>query len=182
VLGEKFVGYTMDYIEITEVGEDFRIVAKEKVPSHLLPCPHCLPIEGKSEEVMEKLADTCIRFNGRTYYHEYENGDFIDYLAQDRHDSFISLRKSLIGTQNPFMLFKLGEPSRKWFLSKDANKQKEHLRTLAKPGGAIGNLGKHMEVIKVPERTTPFSIEGKPIFIVGECPHCKKLPNRHAKA
>lgn len=181
VLYEKLVDYRMKYIEITE---DFRIVTKEEVPSHVLPpppCPHCLPIENKSEEVYQKLVSTCISFNGRNYYAGDETDNCIDYTAQDHHDSFISLRKSLIGKQNPFLLFKLGEPSRRWFQDKNADKQHELLQRLAR-ARAGGELAKNMELVTVPERTTPFSIKGTPIHIVGECPHCREFPNSEAKA
>jgi len=142
-------------------------------------CNGCLPFEDQNEQAMQKLQGMQIHVNGR--YYEPTGTPFI-WKAQN-HESLVVALKENIGAHNPFLLFKLGRRSVGWFFSHTPEKRAELLMSLRNAGesGPGFDLGKHLQLVKSPVGSeTPFRHEGKPIHVVGRCPHCGNLPNPHA--
>jgi len=115
----QHISYSTKFIEIAEpparrslLDTEFALVvtAHDEVPTHLLPappCEHCLAIEDKSVKALEALTKTQFRIDGRTYMVQRltPNDDDIVWKPEDGSESLLVARKSLIGEQNPFLLF-----------------------------------------------------------------------------
>lgn len=176
MLAEKHVGYDTNYIIITQ---DFRIKEEDEVPEEAhnalqKPCTRCLPIESKSLEALRKLAETHIHVNGRHYVPAGPG----TWRTQG-HPSFIKAPISYIGTQTPFLLFKMGDSSYDWFMQHSAEQREKLLQRLKNYGesGPGFDLGKHLQLVRSP---STFSRAGKPIQIFGTCPGCERMPNPNA--
>jgi len=174
VLATDAVPYDAKYIEITQ---DKGIEEQTEVPAEvseaLWPtprCPHCLPIEDKSFDSLQKLAETHIHVNG----HQYVPAGRGTWTTRDN-TSVIKAPLSHIGTQNPFLLCKLGDKSYEWFLQHSAEKRENLLKRLKDYGesGPGFDLGRHLQLMNSPT----FSHDEKPIQIIGTCPSCGKTPN-----